>query len=205
MNTKKITGTDLAVSQICLGMMSFGDPKWAAWVRDGAFGNLVVKTALDRGINFFDTADVYSFGESERILGRAIKAHARRDQVVLATKFGLAKGIDVQGLRREHVISSAEDSLRRLDTDYIDLYQMHGWDTGVPIEETLEALTALQRSGKIRYAGGSNSSPGSLRSPIAPPKRGEPRVSQPCRCSTISSTARKSAKCCPIAGMQARA
>jgi aryl-alcohol dehydrogenase (NADP+) len=156
MNTKKIAGTDLAVSEICLGMMSFGDPKWAAWVRDAAFGSLVVKTALDRGINFFDTADVYSFGESERILGRAIKAHARRDQVILATKFGLAKGIDVQGLRKHHVISAAEDSLRRLDTDYIDLYQMHGWDTGVPIEETLEALTELTRSGKIRCAGGSN-------------------------------------------------
>lgn len=156
MNTKKIAGTDLAVSQICLGMMSFGDRKWAAWVGDGAFGSLVVKTALDRGINFFDTADVYSFGESERILGSAIKAHARRDQVILATKFGLAKGIDVQGLRKEHVITAAEDSLRRLKTDYIDLYQMHGWDTGVPIEETLEALTELTRSGKIRYAGGSN-------------------------------------------------
>jgi aryl-alcohol dehydrogenase-like predicted oxidoreductase len=156
MNTKKITGTELAVSEICLGMMSFGDPKWQAWVRESAFASLVVKTALECGINFFDTADVYSFGESERILGRAIKAHARRDQVVLATKFGLAKGIDVQGLRKEHVITAAEDSLRRLDTDYIDLYQMHGWDTGVPIEETLEALTELTRSGKIRYAGGSN-------------------------------------------------
>ncbi len=156
LNYNTIAGTELAVSEICLGMMSFGDPKWQAWVRDAPFGETVVKAALDRGINFFDTADVYSFGESERILGRAIKSHARRDQVYLATKFGLAKGIDVQGLRKVHVLDAAEQSLRRLATDYIDLYQMHGWDSGVPIEETLEALTALHQAGKIRYAGASN-------------------------------------------------
>lgn len=156
MNTKKITGTDLAVSEICLGMMSFGNSTWQTWVRDGTFGSLMVREALERGINFFDTADVYSFGESERILGQAIKSHTQRERVYLATKFGLAKGIDVQGLRKIHVIEAAEQSLQRLGTDYIDLYQMHGWDSGVPIEETLEALTELTRTGKIRYAGASN-------------------------------------------------
>lgn len=156
MKIANLPRTELRVSRLCLGMMSFGDPKWQGWVRDEAAGRDIVRRALDAGINFFDTADVYSFGESERILGVALADAARREDVVVATKFGLAQGIDVQGLRKHHVLEAAEASLKRLGTDYIDLYQMHGWDSGVPIEETLEALTMLRDQGKIRYAGASN-------------------------------------------------
>lgn len=156
MKMKTLPRTDLVVSQLCLGMMSFGDTKWAGWVGDEAAGCDIVARALDSGINFIDTADVYSFGESERILGVAIANSGKRGDLIVATKFGLAKGIDVQGLRKEHVMEAAELSLKRMNLDYIDLYQMHGWDSGVPIEETLEALTLLKKQGKIRYAGASN-------------------------------------------------
>ena len=148
----------LKVSRICLGMMSYGTPKWRDWVLDEEASRPFVKRALEAGINFFDTANMYSLGVSEEVTGRALNDFAQRDQVVLATKvyFAMSKDPNDRGLSRKHIMQSVEDSLRRLGTDYIDLYQIHRWDYETPIDETLEALHALVRSGKVRYIGASS-------------------------------------------------
>jgi len=149
--------TGLKVSRICLGMMSYGDKKWREWVLEEKEGIEYVKHALDLGINFFDTADVYSVGVSETILGKAIKQHAKRDQVVIATKVRgeMGPGPNDRGLSRKHIFDSIDNSLKRLQMDYVDLYQIHRWDDDTPIEETMEALNDLVRSGKVRYIGAS--------------------------------------------------
>jgi aryl-alcohol dehydrogenase (NADP+) len=148
----------LKVSRLCLGMMSYGDPKWREWVLPEEVGRPFVKRALELGINFFDTANMYSLGVSEEITGRALKDFARRDEVVIATKLFYAMGDkpNQRGLSRKAILQCAEDSLRRLGTDYIDLYQIHRWDYETPIEETLQALHDLVRSGKVRYIGASS-------------------------------------------------
>lgn len=148
----------LKVSRICLGMMTYGSSQWRKWVLDEAEARPFIQRALEMGINFFDTADMYSRGVSEEILGRAIKDFARREEVVIATKvyFPMGEGPNQRGLSRLHIMHAIDASLRRLGTDYVDLYQIHRWDPETPIEETLEALHDVVRSGKALYIGASS-------------------------------------------------
>ena len=150
--------TGLKVSRICLGCMSYGTPEWREWVLDEEQSRPFIQRALELGINFFDTADMYSRGASEEVLGRALKDFARRDEVVVATKvfFPLGDGPNDRGLSRKHIHASINASLRRLGTDCVDLYQIHRWDPTTPIEETLSALNDLVRAGKVRYLGASS-------------------------------------------------
>ena len=148
----------LKVSRICLGMMSYGTSKWRDWVLDEDDSRPFIQRALELGINFFDTANAYSAGVSEEVTGKALKDFTKREEVVIATKvyFPYNDKPNQGGLSRVHIIQAVEDSLRRLDTDYIDLYQIHRWDYDTPIEETLEALHDLVKSGKVRYIGASS-------------------------------------------------
>lgn len=166
MNYRRLGRTGLKVSELCLGTMTFGSNFYNIGAVDQTSANAIVARALEAGINFFDTADVYSYGESETILGRAIKeAGVERGSIVLATKARSAMSeaagsgtgdVNNVGLSRQHIISACEASLRRLGTDYIDLYQVHGWDHLTPVEETLRALDDLVRQGKVLYVGCSN-------------------------------------------------
>jgi aryl-alcohol dehydrogenase-like predicted oxidoreductase len=150
--------TGMKVSRICLGTMSYGGPneRWP-WALDEETSRPFIKGALELGINFFDTANVYSNGRSEEIVGKALRDFASRDEVVLATKvfFEMGPGPNDGGLSRKHILSSIDASLKRLGTDYVDLYQIHRWDYNTPIEETLEALNDVVRAGKARYIGAS--------------------------------------------------
>ena len=150
--------TGLKVSRICLGMMSYGTPQWRAWVLDEDASRPFIRRALELGITYFDTADMYSRGVSEEITGRALRDFARRDEVVIATKvyFPMGERPNQGGLSRKHILHSIDDSLRRLGTDYVDLYQIHRWDYQTPIEETMEALHDVVRAGKARYIGASS-------------------------------------------------
>jgi aryl-alcohol dehydrogenase (NADP+) len=150
--------TGLKVSRLCLGMMTYGTPEWRPWVLDEAASRPFVARALEHGINFFDTADVYSSGMSEEVTGRALKALAHRDQVVIATKafYATGEGPNDRGLSRKHLITAIEASLRRLGTDHVDLYQIHRFDYDTPVEETLEALHDIVKAGKARYIGASS-------------------------------------------------
>ncbi|MBI1804730.1 MAG: aldo/keto reductase [Ignavibacteriae bacterium] len=148
----------LNVSRLCLGVMSYGSPEWRPWVLTEEEGRPFIKRALEFGINFFDTADMYSLGKSEEILGRAIKDFAQRDRVVIATKvfYKMGPGPNDQGLSHKHIMDAIDNSLRRLGTDYVDLYQIHRWDYHTPIEETMEALHDVVKSGKARCIGASS-------------------------------------------------
>ncbi|MCC7020943.1 MAG: aldo/keto reductase [Ardenticatenales bacterium] len=148
----------LKVSRICLGMMSYGDPSWRPWIMDEAAARPFVARALELGINFFDTADMYSRGASEEITGRLLGEMAAREDVVIATKvfFPHADGPNRGGLSRKHILAAVDASLKRLGTDYIDLYQIHRLDHDTPAEEILRALDDLVRSGKVRYLGASS-------------------------------------------------
>ncbi len=160
--------TGLKVSRLCLGCMTYGAPERGdhSWTLDEAQSRPLIRQALELGINFLDTANVYSEGTSEEIVGRALRDFARRDDIVLATKVffpviggAIAKGAggaNRRGLSRKAIMTELEDSLRRLGTDYIDLYQIHRWDYATPIEETLEALHDAIKSGKVRYVGASS-------------------------------------------------
>ncbi len=150
--------TGLKVSRLCLGCMSYGTSKWREWVLDEDAARPYFKRALEAGINFFDTADMYSQGVSEEVTGRALKDFARRDQVVIATKVHgqMGQGPNDKGLSRKHIMDSIDASLRRLQTDYVDLYQIHRWDAETPIEETMRALNDVVRAGKARYIGASS-------------------------------------------------
>ena len=151
--------TGLKVSRICLGCMSYGQPtdRWL-WALDEEHSRPFIQRALEQGINFFDTADVYSNGMSEEVVGRALRDFAARDEVVIATKVHgvMGPGPNDRGLSRKHILSSIDASLKRLGTDYVDLYQIHRWDYETPIEETLEALHDVVRMGKARYIGASS-------------------------------------------------
>lgn len=155
----KLGNTGLDVSKFCLGCMGFGDPaKWIhQWVLNEENSRPVIRKALELGINFFDTANVYSMGASEEILGRAIRDYANRDEVVLATKLHgrMHEGPNGAGLSRKAILSEIDKSLSRLGTDYVDLYIIHRWDEHTPIEETMEALHDVVKSGKARYIGAS--------------------------------------------------
>jgi 1-deoxyxylulose-5-phosphate synthase len=150
--------TGLQVSRICLGMMTYGTPDWRDWVLPEAASRPFIQRALELGINFFDTANSYSLGVSEEVTGRALRDFARRDEVVIATKVYYAYGDKPNqgGLSRKAILAAIDDSLRRLGTDYVDLYQIHRWDKETPIEETLEALNDVVRAGKARYIGASS-------------------------------------------------
>lgn len=155
----KLGNTGMDVSRICLGCMGFGDAqRWIhQWVLDEENSRPIIKHALDLGINFFDTANVYSIGASEEILGRALKDFARRDEIVIATKvyIRMHEGPNGAGLSRKAILSEIDHSLKRLGTDYVDLYQIHRWDYQTPIEETMEALHDVVKAGKVRYIGAS--------------------------------------------------
>ncbi|MHB1682109.1 MAG: aldo/keto reductase [Bacilli bacterium] len=155
----KLGNTGLDVSRICLGCMSFGvTGQWhAPWVLDEERARPIIKKALELGINFFDTANVYSLGTSEEITGRILKGSANRDEVVIATKVNgrMHEGPNGAGLSRKVIMSEMDKSLKRLGTDYVDLYQIHRWDYTTPIEETMEALHDLVKAGKTRYIGAS--------------------------------------------------
>jgi 1-deoxyxylulose-5-phosphate synthase len=159
MDYERLGATGLKVSRICLGCMTYGASSWRDWVLDEEASRPFIKRALEAGINFFDTADMYSLGASEEVVGRAIRDFAPgRESVVLATKvyFPLTDGPNRGGLSRKHILSAIDASLKRLGTDYVDLYQIHRFDHETPLEETVEALDAVVRSGKARYVGASS-------------------------------------------------
>src|SRR5207249_1050008 len=151
--------TGLKVSRLCLGAMTYGSKQWRPWVLEEEEARPFIRRALELGINFFDTADMYSVGRSEEVLGRALKDFGpSRDKLVIATKVFFPMGDDPnqKGLSRKHIMHAINDSLRRLGTDYVDLYQIHRFDPQTPIEETLEALTDVIKEGKALYVGASS-------------------------------------------------
>lgn len=160
MDTTRLGRTGLEVSRLCLGCMSYGDPQRGnhAWSLGEADSRPFIRKALDLGINFFDTANVYSLGSSEEIVGRALLEYAPRDEIVLATKVHgrMRPGPNGAGLSRKAILGEIDASLRRLGTDHVDLYQIHRWDPVTPIEETLEALHDVVKAGKARYIGASS-------------------------------------------------
>lgn len=158
MRYTRLGSTGIKVSRLCLGTMGFGSKQWREWMLSEAEAKPLVKLALDLGINFFDTADQYSDGLSEEILGRVLKDLVPREQVVIATKVynPTGKGPNDRGLSRKHIRKALDASLRRLGTDHVDLYQIHRWDPETPIEETLEALDQAVRDGKVLYLGASS-------------------------------------------------
>jgi aryl-alcohol dehydrogenase-like predicted oxidoreductase len=158
MDYTRLGKTGLKVSRLCLGCMTYGTPQWRDWVLDEEASRPFIRRALELGVNFFDTADMYSNGASEEVLGRALKDFAKRDEVVIATKvyFPTGSAPNSRGLSRKHVFDAIDASLRRLGVDHVDLYQIHRWDAETPIEETLEALHDLVRAGKVRYLGASS-------------------------------------------------
>ena len=149
----------LKVSRLCLGMMSYGTSEWRPWVLDEVPSRPFIEKALDAGINFFDTADMYSKGVSEEVLGKSLRHFGvKRENVVIATKvyFNLTDEVNAGGLSRKHIMDAIDASLRRLGMDYVDLYQIHRWDYETPIEETMEALHDIVKAGKVRYIGASS-------------------------------------------------
>src|SRR5574342_374167 len=150
--------TGMKVSRLCLGMMSYGSKQWRERVLNEEEAKPFVQRALEAGINFFDTADVYSTGESERVAGNLLKHFGvKRENVIVATKVNgqMSDDINDKGLSRKHILDSIDKSLKRLQMDYVDLYQIHRWDYETPIEETMEALNDVVRAGKARYIGAS--------------------------------------------------
>jgi len=158
MQYRRLGQTGMTVSRICLGCMSYGSSSWRPWVLNEEAARPFFRQALDVGINFFDTADMYSLGASEEITGRALREMARLEEIVIATKvfWPMGEGQNMAGLSRKHVVQACEASLRRLGIDTIDLYQIHRFDPATPIDETLRALDDLVRAGKVRYIGASS-------------------------------------------------
>ncbi|HVP98998.1 MAG TPA: aldo/keto reductase, partial [Roseiarcus sp.] len=158
MDTVQFGKTGMRVSRLCLGCMTYGSPKWREWVLDEEAARPFIREALEKGINFFDTADVYSIGASEEILGRALKDYAKRSEVVIATKVHgqMGPAANDKGLSRKHIMEAIDASLRRLGADYVDLYQIHRFDPITPMEETMEALNDVVSAGKALYIGASS-------------------------------------------------
>lgn len=150
--------TGMTVSRLALGCMSYGDPGWRPWVLDEAAAKPFFQKAIEAGINFFDTADMYSLGRSEEVTGRWLREFGKRDELVIATKvfFPMTSGPNMGGLSRKHIVQACEASLKRLGIDAIDLYQIHRLDPATPFDETLAALDSLVQSGKVRYLGASS-------------------------------------------------
>jgi 1-deoxyxylulose-5-phosphate synthase len=158
MKTIRLGNTGLEVSRLCLGCMSYGDPEWRPWILGEKEARSHLARAFELGFNFFDTADMYSKGVSEKVVGKLLKELAHREDYVLATKcfFALESGPNRGGLSRKHILAACDDSLRRLGHDYIDLYQIHRLDHRSPMEEIVDALDSLVRAGKVRYLGASS-------------------------------------------------
>jgi aryl-alcohol dehydrogenase-like predicted oxidoreductase len=158
MEYARLGNTGVQVSRICLGCMSYGSPDWRAWVLDQEAAGPFFRRAIEAGINFFDTADMYSLGRSEEVTGHWLRELGNRDEIVLATKvfFPMTAGPNMGGLSRKHIQQACEDSLRRLGVETIDLYQIHRLDHNTPIDETLAALDQLVSQGKVRYLGASS-------------------------------------------------
>jgi len=158
MQFTNLGNTGLKVSRLCLGCMTYGSSTWRPWILDEDAARPFFKRAVEAGINFFDTADMYSLGASEEVTGRALREFGKRDELVIATKvfFPLTSGPNSGGLSRKHIMSAIDASLRRLGLEYVDLYQIHRFDPATPIEETLEALHDVVKSGKARYIGASS-------------------------------------------------
>ena len=158
MDYVRLGSTGLKVSRLCLGTMTYGTPKWRPWILDESESRPFYKRALEHGINFFDTADMYSRGVSEEVLGRAMKDLVKRHEVVIATKVyeRITDDVNGRGLSRKHIMEAIDGSLKRLGMDYVDLYQIHRFDNETPIEETLDALNDVVRSGKALYLGASS-------------------------------------------------
>jgi 1-deoxyxylulose-5-phosphate synthase len=160
MQTTRLGRTGLTVSRLCLGCMTYGEPQRGAhpWTLDEAASRPLIRQALELGVNFFDTANIYSDGTSEEIVGRALREFARRDEIVVATKlrFASRKAPNVGGLSRKAILHEIDASLQRLGMDHVDLYQIHRWDPHTPIEETMEALHDVVKAGKARYLGASS-------------------------------------------------
>ena len=170
----------LKVSRICLGMMSYGSSQWRDWVLDEADTRPFVQKAAELGINFYDTADMYSRGASEAVTGKLLKeVYSRRDEYVLATKVYNPMGDqpNQRGLSRKHIMEGIDASLKRLNLDYVDLYQIHRWDNTTPIEETMEALHDVVKAGKALYIGGRACGRGSSSRPIPLPSATAGRAS----------------------------
>ena len=158
MNYTNLGQSGLKVSRICLGMMSFGTSQWRDYTLDEAESRPIIQRAIELGINFFDTADMYSMGVSEEVTGRALRDFISREEAVVATKvyFPIGRGPNGGGLSRKHIMEALDNSLNRLGLDYVDLYQIHRWDYAVPIEETMEALHDVVKAGKALYIGASS-------------------------------------------------
>ena len=158
MNYVRLGNTGIKVSPLCFGCMTYGDPSWHSWVLDEQAARPFYKAALDKGINFFDTADLYSLGKSEEVTGRLLKEMVTRDEVVITTKVcrPMGPGPNQQGLSRKHIMASIDASLQRLQTDYVDLYVIHRFDYDTSIEETIEALHDVVKAGKALYLGASS-------------------------------------------------
>ena len=157
MDYLRLGASELSVSRLCLGTMTYGTPQWRPWVLDEDASRPFIKRALEHGINFFDTANMYSRGVSEEVIGRALKDFAKRDQVVIATKvFYPVDEQQGEGTSRKQIMRAIDESLRRLGTDYVDLYQIHRLDVATPMEEICEALHDVVKAGKARYIGASS-------------------------------------------------
>lgn len=154
----RLGNTGMKVSRLCLGTMTYGTSQWRDWILDEEDSLPFYRRAIEHGINFFDTADMYSLGASEEVTGRALAMFARRDEVVITTKVynPISEDPNGRGLSRKHILASIDASLRRLGTEYVDIYMIHRWDYETPIEETLEALNDVVRAGKARYIGASS-------------------------------------------------
>jgi len=158
MNYVNLGTTGTRVSRLCLGTMTYGSPAWRPWILDEEASRPFIRRAIEAGINFFDTADMYSNGASEEVVGRALRDFAKRDEVVIATKvfFPMGNGPNRGGLSRKHILAAIDASLTRLGVDYVDLYQIHRFDPSTPIEETLEALHDVVKAGKALHIGASS-------------------------------------------------
>jgi 1-deoxyxylulose-5-phosphate synthase len=159
MEYQNLGNTGLKVSRICLGMMTYGDPNWRPWILDEAAAHPFIKQSVESGINFFDTADMYSLGVSEEVTGNLLREYGgRRDEYVVATKVYFPHGDrpNQRGLSRKHIMDAIDISLQKLGMAYVDLYQIHRWDYETPIEETMEALHDVVKAGKARYIGASS-------------------------------------------------
>src|ERR1700710_1197683 len=159
MEYRNLGQTGLRISALCLGMMTYGSKKWREWVLEEDEARPLVRAAIEGGINFFDTADVYSLGESEVLTGKLLREfQPRREELVIATKVfnPMSDGVNDRGLSRKHIMAGIDASLKRLGVDYVDLYQIHRFDPHTPIEETCDALDAVVRAGKALYIGASS-------------------------------------------------
>ena len=201
----RLGATGLHVSRICLGMMSYGSSAWRDWALDLDAARPLVRSAVDAGVIFFDTADMYADGASEEVTGSCWASSSPPATTTCwrprsSTRWGPAR--TTAGCRASTCWPSIDASLRRLGTDHVDLYQIHRWDPHTPIEETMEALHDVVRAGKARYIGASRCTPGSSRRRSTRPTRTAGRDSSPCRTTTTSSTARRSGRCIPLCADQ---